>query len=371
MSLNPTVAANGATTQVMAPTTAPPTALQTDAPLSALPSSHAPLTILVVDDQNATRVAIAAELDRAGHRVLEADSAAWALQLFQRYRPDLVLLDVEMPQQDGYWTARAMRAAEPGGWTPIIFLSQRDQDQDVWQGIEAGGDDYLVKPVSPMILHAKLRAMQRLLGMRQRLVQLSDELRAANAQLQALSNADSLTGLMNRRALDARLQHELELARREAKPLTLVLCDVDHFKRYNDALGHVEGDNCLRKVAQLLKETCRRPSDCAARYGGEEFALILPGTPRSGAMTYARALLRQMELVGIPHPDSPIAAHITLSGGITTCVPDASTTVEGLLLRADDALYNAKSHGRHRFFSYEMQMDTEEQRHAHGAAPGR
>ena len=327
-----------------------------------LPSSHSPLTVLIVDDQSSTRVAIAAELDRAGHRIIEADSADWALQMFQRYRPDLVLLDVEMPSHDGYWTARQMRAIEPGGWTPIIFLSQRDQDHDVWLGIEAGGDDYLVKPVSPMILHAKLRAMQRLLGMRQRLVQLSDELRTANSQLQELSNVDALTGLMNRRALDARLQHELELARRQGTPLTLVLCDVDHFKRYNDALGHVEGDACLRKVAQLLRETCRRPSDCAARYGGEEFALILPGTPRSGAMTYARALMRTMELVKIAHPDSDIAEHITLSGGITTCVPDDSTTAEGLLMRADDALYNAKAHGRHRFFSYEMQMDTEEQR---------
>jgi len=327
-----------------------------------LPTSHAPLTILVVDDQSATRVAIAAELDRIGHRVLEADSAEWALQLFERHRPDLVLMDVEMPVQNGYWAARQMRAAEPGGWTPIIFLSQRDQDEDVWQGIEAGGDDYLVKPVSPMVLHAKLRAMQRLQGMRRRLVSMSEELRAANAQLQQLSNVDALTGLPNRRALDARLQQELEQARRDGSPLTLVLCDVDYFKRYNDALGHVEGDACLRRVAELLRETCRRPGDSAARYGGEEFALILPGTPRSGAMTYARALMRTVALAHIPHPDSEVADRVTLSGGITTCVPDASTTAEGLLLRADDALYNAKSRGRQRFFSYEMQVDTEARR---------
>lgn len=327
-----------------------------------LPTSHAPLTILVVDDQSATRVAIAAELDRIGHRVLEADSAEWALQLFERHRPDLVLMDVEMPVHNGYWAARQMRAAEPGGWTPIIFLSQRDQDEDVWQGIEAGGDDYLVKPVSPMVLHAKLRAMQRLQSMRRRLVIMSEELRAANAQLHQLSNVDALTGLPNRRALDARLQLELEQARRDGSPLTLVLCDVDYFKRYNDALGHVEGDACLRRLAGLLRETCRRPGDSAARYGGEEFALILPGTPRSGAMTYARALMRTVALAHIPHPDSEVADRVTLSGGITTCVPDASTTAEGLLLRADDALYNAKSRGRQRFFSYEMQVDTEARR---------
>ena len=319
--------------------------------MHAMPTSPSPLTILIVDDQSATRVALTAELDRAGHRVLEADSAEWALELFRRYRPDLVLLDVEMPGHDGYWTCREMRAAEPGGWTPIIFLSQFNQDEDVWKGIESGGDDYLVKPASAMILHAKLRAMQRLAQMRARLVQLEE-----------LSSVDAMTGLMNRRALDARLQQELDLARRDGKPLTLMLCDVDHFKRYNDAAGHVAGDACLRRIGQLLKETCRRPSDCAGRYGGEEFALVLPNTPRSGAMTYARALMRTVELAAIPHPDSPTGATITLSGGITTCLPDESTSAEGLIIRADDALYNAKSTGRNRFFSYEMQMDTAEQR---------
>ncbi len=337
-----------------------------------LPSSPSPLTILVVDDQSAARVAVVAELDRAGHRALEADSAEWALELFKRYRPDLVLLDIEMPSHDGYWTAQQIRAAEPGGWTPIIFLSQRDQAQDVWRGIEAGGDDYLVKPVSPMILHAKLRAMQRLLGMRQRLVQLSEELRQANAQLKQISSLDALTGLMNRRALDERLHEQIELSRREGQPLTLVLCDVDHFKRYNDSLGHIEGDRCLQRVAGLLRDACRRPTDCVGRYGGEEFALILPNTPRSGAMTYARALIRAMELAALPHPDSEIAPHVTLSGGITTCLADASTTAEGLLMRADDALYNAKAHGRNRFFSYEMQMDTLEQRQGlRGGGTGR
>lgn len=333
--------------------------MSSDLPTSS-PSN--PLTILIVDDQNAIRVALSAELDRCGHRVLEASSADWGLELFKRHRPDLVLLDVEMPQYDGYWAARAMRAAEPGGWTPIIFLSQRDQERDIWQGIEAGGDDYLIKPVSPMVLHAKLRAMQRLAQMRERLVLLSDELRSANAQLHELSTVDSLTGLMNRRAFDDYLHSELEQARREQQPLTLMLCDVDHFKRFNDRQGHVEGDACLRQVAQLLRDTCRRPADRAARYGGEEFALLLPRTPRSGAMTYARALMRLVAQRQVAHPDSPVASYITLSGGITTCVPDASTTSEGLLLRADDALYTAKAQGRNRFFSYEMQMDTEEQR---------
>jgi diguanylate cyclase (GGDEF)-like protein len=305
---------------------------------------------------------LAAQLFAAGHQVLEADSGEIALRLFQTEKPDLVLLDVEMPGHDGYWVASQLRAAEAGGWTPIIFLSSRDQDQDLWQGIESGGDDYLVKPVSTTVLQAKLRAMQRLRRMQTRLIELSDELRASNEQLTRISHEDALTRLMNRRAFDLRLEQEIASARREQQPLTLVLCDIDHFKGYNDALGHVEGDVCLQRMARLLRETCRRPRDCAARYGGEEFALILPGTPRSGAMTFARAVLRTLELTALHHPCSPVAMHVTLSGGITTCTPDDATTVEGLLRRADDALYAAKSRGRNRFFSFEMQMDTLEQR---------
>lgn len=329
------------------------------------PSAMPPLQILVVDDQAATRLVLAAQLHATGHQVLEADSADAALQLFKQERPDLVLLDVEMPGHDGYWVASQMRAAESGGWTPIIFLSSRDQDHDLWLGIESGGDDYLVKPVSATVLHAKLRAMQRLRRMQMRLTELSDELRIANEQLTRLSMEDGLTLLPNRRAFDLRLRHEIQAALRDQQPLTLVLCDVDLFKSYNDSLGHVEGDACLQRIASLLKGTCRRPRDFAARYGGEEFALILPGTPRSGAMTFGRAVLRTLELTALPHQSSSVMPYVTLSGGITTCMPDISTTAEGLLRRADDALYTAKSRGRNRFFSFEMQMDTREQREQH------
>lgn len=319
------------------------------------------LSVLVVDDQDSVRVAIAAELDRAGHRVLEAHDATWALELFERHRPDLVLLDVTMPQLDGYWLARQLREREAGTWTPIIFLSARDQDLDLWRGIEAGGDDYLVKPVSPIVLAAKMRAMQRLQSMRARLIGMSEELREANDRLRLLSEVDELTGLANRRGFSRVLHERIAEARQRSWPLTLVVCDVDQFKAYNDALGHVEGDACLREVGGVLQRACRRPDDLATRYGGEEFALILPNTPRSGAMTFARALSRLMRGLGRAHPGSSVAPHVTISGGITTCVPDASTTSEGMILRADEALYAAKRQGRNRFFSFEMQMDTIEQ----------
>ncbi|MFN3377299.1 MAG: diguanylate cyclase domain-containing protein [Burkholderiaceae bacterium] len=330
-------------------------------------AAYRPMTVLVVDDQDAARVALVAVLDHAGHRVLEAHNAAWAMELFIRHRPDVVLLDVEMPGDNGYCLARQLRAAENGGWTPILFLSVHASDQDLWQGIEAGGDDYLVKPVRKAVLLTKLRAMQRLMEMRQRLVSMSEELREANAQLMNLSETDVLTGLVNRRGFNRRLHQAFLQARRDARPLSLFLCDIDHFKAYNDALGHVQGDACLRQVAQVLQAVCQRPLDCAARYGGEEFALILPDTPKSGAMTLARTLAHLLRQRALPHPASAISPWLTLSGGITTCVPDGTGTAESLVLRADEALYVAKTRGRNRFFSFEMQMDTLECR---GAAAG-
>lgn len=339
-------------------------------PAIALPAVHAPspvvhyhFTVLVVDDQRSVRSALAAELQHAGvSRILEAASAEEALEQFKAHRPDLVLLDIRLPGHDGYWAAQQMREAEPGEWTPIIFLSGLDNELDVWRGIEVGGDDYLVKPVKPIVLTAKLRAMRRLLDMRRRLVQLSDDLHQANERLSALVESDSLTGLVNRRGLDRILHNEILSARREGQPLTLMLCDIDYFKPYNDHCGHLQGDACLREVAQVLQSVCRRPRDVAARYGGEEFALILPCTPRSGAMTFARALSQLFKNQAIAHPASPLGPHLTISGGITTCLPDDSSNAESILMRADQALYAAKAQGRERFFSFEMQMDTIEQR---------
>ena len=323
-----------------------------------------PFSVLLVEDQASVRATLAGELRHVGvSEVLEAASADAALQLFKLRRPDLVLLDIHLPGgNDGYWVAQRMREAEPGGWTPIIFLSGLDGDLDVWRGIEAGGDDYLVKPVKPIVLAAKLRAMRRLRDMRRRLVELTEELHLANQRLNEMVEMDPLTGLVNRRGFDRILHSEILAARRDGVPLTLMLCDLDHFKRYNDTLGHVQGDACLKEVGRVLHDVCMRPRDVASRYGGEEFALILPNTPRSGAMTFARALGKLLKARAIAHPGSPNGETLTLSGGITTCVPDDGTSAETMLMRADEALYAAKAQGRDRFFSFEMQMDTIEQR---------
>ena len=184
-----------------APGTVASAALGADAP------PGAPFTVLVVEDQDSVRAARVGQLQPAGvAQVLQADNGASALALFCQHRPDLVLLDIKLPGNDGYWVAQQMRSAEPGDWTPIIFLSGLDSELDVWRGIEAGGDDYLVKPVRPIVLVAKLRAMRRLLDMRRRLVAMTQELHLANQRLNAMVEVDALTGLVNRRGFD-RLLH--------------------------------------------------------------------------------------------------------------------------------------------------------------------
>lgn len=175
-----------------------------------------------------------------------------------------------------------------------------------------------------------------------------DDMRLRNESLQALSATDQLTGLANRRQLDETLLREWARARREQTALTVMMCDVDYFKRFNDALGHQAGDECLRRVAAALTHSLVRPSDLVARFGGEEFALVLAGTDAGGAGRVAERIRAAVESLAIAHPDSPTAATVTLSVGVTTADPLPGTDPDALLWRADEALYQAKAEGRNR-----------------------
>jgi len=317
-------------------------------------------TILVVDDSRTTRRMFVQELGyEKSFKILEASNGNECIEIFTLHRPDLVLLDIDMPIMNGYQVAQKIREIDAGGWTPIIFLSALSRDLDILKGIESGGDDYLIKPVRSAILLAKIRVMQRLLDAQTRLVKLTRELNAANEKLNRAVEIDGLTQLVNRHGLDRLLYAAIDAARIDMEPLTIVLMDIDHFKLFNDHYGHVDGDECLKKFSQILKEVCIHDYYVAARYGGEEFALVMPKTSRTGAMTFARALMHTLALKNIRHENSPVKPHLTVSGGITTVIP--TTSAEGLLRRADEALYTAKSQGRNRFFSYELQLNTIDQ----------
>ena len=304
--------------------------------------------VLIVDDSATVRTGLAAQVRAMSLEPVAAEDGDRALELFLAERPSLVLLDVRMPGIDGYETARRIRAARPEEWTPIIFLSASEADQDLERAIECGGDDYLIKPVSAVVLTAKIRALQRLDGMRVKLLEVSRELAAANLRLELLAHQDGLTGIANRRAFDYLIERHFAQAARQRSPLSVAICDVDHFKAYNDRYGHPAGDDCLRRVAGAVARCCRRGSDLAARYGGEEFVLLLPDTPQSGALQLAEAVRREVAALAIPHEGSPTAAVITLSAGVATFTHGRDNTPADLVERADAALYRAKNTGRDR-----------------------
>lgn len=304
--------------------------------------------ILIVDDSPTMLAGISRMVKAMQHDPLTAENGERAVELFLQEHPVIVLLDVNMPGINGYETAKRIRAARPEEWVPIIFLSASEYDQDLERAIESGGDDYLVKPVSPVVLSAKIRALQRLDGMRRKLRELSDELSVANRRLEQVSQLDGLTGLANRRHFDQFMAHQIADARRRGEPFSLMLCDVDFFKSYNDQYGHLAGDECLRRIARVLDGCCRRGTDLAARYGGEEFALVLPGTVAAGAEIVAQRARQDLAALSIPHSASQPFGVVTLSAGIGVFALESDQVPESLIARADEALYRAKETGRDR-----------------------
>ena len=316
------------------------------------------MRILVIEDTLTALTVVCHQLKKLGFTSIPARDGLTGLRLYEEERPDLILLDIVLPGMDGFEIARRIRASEQGGeWTPIIFLTSRARDQDIEDAINAGGDDYLIKPVSDVVLGAKVRAMQRLVQMRYSLVVLSSRLDEANRELQRLSAVDGLTGIANRRSFDETLLREWRRCKRGEVSLALLVCDVDYFKQYNDAYGHQMGDDCLRKVAQSLANHARRPADLMARYGGEEFAAILPETDVGGGVQLAEAMRKAVESLSVAHCDSPISPFVTVSIGVATMGPGGVGSPEALLRAADMALYTAKRTGRNRVHCSVESMD--------------
>lgn len=306
---------------------------------------------LVIEDTVTSATLVCQLLEKMGLQALHARDGEMGIEMFKAERPDVVLLDIIMPGLDGFEVARAIRQLERNGeWTPIIFLSARASEADLERGIVVGGDDYLVKPVSEIVLKAKVHAMQRIAQMRQSLLLLTRKLNEANRELSRLSSLDGLTGIPNRRIFDDVLLREWRRAERRAAPLSVLLIDIDHFKEFNDHYGHQAGDDCLRRVAAALAASLRRPSDLAARYGGEEFGIVLAETDAQGAQSVARLALESVRALKIAHKGSRTEAVVTISIGVATAAPQRGDDAgwQTLLAAADAALYDAKHGGRNR-----------------------
>ena len=278
------------------------------------------MKVLLVEDSATLRHAMCQQIQKAGHETVVAESGEQALQLVETTPVDLVIMDVEMPGLDGFETTRLMRESFGNHWVPIIFITGMSDEASFHEGIEAGGDDYLIKPVTPVILRAKIRALERIADMR-------DQLHRLNEELKTLSQRDGLTGLFNRRTFEEKAI--------EQQVASILMIDVDHFKAYNDCHGHLAGDRCLKEVATSLAQVIRRPADLLARYGGEEFVVMLPHTDLEGARIVAETLRRSIRALGLPNRGIGSDSTVTVSIGGATTRHTSGMNPEALLQQAD------------------------------------
>jgi len=319
------------------------------------------ITILIVDDRPENLLVLESLIDIPDVDLIRATSGPEALLKTLDYDFALVLLDVNMPDMDGYEVAELMRGNKATKNIPIIFVTAEHKEQaHIFKGYDAGAVDYLFKPLEPIILQSKVGVFLELHRQKEELdrrlaelQELQQQLEESNEQLTMLSTTDGLTGLRNRRHFDETFQESWSGCKRNRLPLAALLIDIDHFKNYNDELGHLAGDDCLKAVARSLSASLKRNTDKAARYGGEEFVVILPDTDISGAEVVAETIRHQIEALQIDHPGSTLQI-ITVSIGISTTIPTSENAREDLLHSADMALYKAKQYGRNRVQSTQL-----------------
>jgi two-component system, chemotaxis family, response regulator WspR len=318
------------------------------------------IKVLLVDDQaivaEALRRLLVDNADIEFHAISDGEQA---LQAAQKIKPTVILQDLMMPKVDGFELVRRFRSHPDTESIPIIVLSANDDPQLKARGFEGGANDYVVKLPDKLELVARIRyhsnayisRLQRDDAFRSLRVS-QRQLAEVNLELQKQASLDGLTGIANRRRLDEALQGEWQRAQRSQCPLSLLLCDIDFFKGYNDTYGHLAGDLCLKKVAQVLAASVRRPADLAARYGGEEFVVLLPDTDLEGALAVAASCREEIEALAVPTTVSSAAGVVTMSIGVASLIPPQSMRYEKLVSRADLALYKAKDNGRNRVSSF-------------------
>lgn len=289
--------------------------------------------ILAIDDTPTNLLTLGAVLANEFDLRI-ASSGAAGLELAMQSLPDLILLDVMMPEMDGFETLRRLQADPATHDIPVIFVKALNSPADEACGLEAGAVDFISKPINATVTRARIRTH---LTLRQQ----------ANL-LRQIAMIDGLTSVANRRQFDEALEAEWRACQRAASPLALIMIDIDHFKQFNDTYGHQAGDAALKAVASALKASMGRPHDIIARYGGEEFVCLLPDTDLAGARSKAEELKRSVQTLGIAHKASSAAPVLTISLGVAVAIPVVDLTQDQLVAAADDQLYEAKRAGRSR-----------------------
>ncbi len=303
------------------------------------------MKVLIVEDSRSILLVTSKIVSSMGHDVIKATDGNQAIELFHAEKPDLILLDIELPELNGFEVAKKIRACELSNWIPIVFLTGYLEDESLHRGIKVGGDDYLVKPVNEVVLKAKLKAMERIYAIQNQLIETSLLLEKKNKQLRASIISDPLTGSYNRLYMDESLEREWFRARRNSDTLSILLIDVDNFKTLNDSNGHPAGDTFLISLVKLVKKSLRRSTDILCRYGGDEFVIILPGTTEKNAENIGEKIRTAViELSAKQQLKSPI--DLSVSIGCASCIPNDNLLIDDFLKICDDALYKAKQQGR-------------------------
>jgi two-component system cell cycle response regulator len=305
------------------------------------------MRVVVADDEATTRLVVKAAVQRLGHECLTAEDGDRAWELLQAAPVDVLVTDWMMPGLDGPELCRRIRARQDGCYTYIILATSMSERDDVLSGMEAGADDYLIKPLDPFAVQTRLIAAERVTALHHQLAKFRTQLEQFNGELAEQARTDALTQLGNRRRLQEDLATLHARARRHHHPYSIAMCDLDHFKAYNDTYGHGQGDTALQQVAAVLAADLRT-EDCAYRYGGEEFVILYADEHLDGAVNATERLRQAVQALAIPHAGNRPPGIMTISAGIATYDPDNDLASSAVLEDADKALYTAKQHGRNR-----------------------
>ncbi len=303
-------------------------------------SSTKKRTILAVDDNQTNLAVLKVHVRQMKHDILIAESGKDCLEKAAQYHPDLILLDIMMPVMDGYETCRRLKEDTRTANIPIIFLSAKDQATDKISGLEMGAIDYITKPFDPGELRARVAIVFQMISLQEKLL--------------AQANTDELTGVANRRSFRELLDREILQSKNFGRPLSLVMIDIDHFKKINDTYGHLGGDAILKQLAKLLGENVQN-MDLIARYGGEEFVIIMPDTPADKARLGAEKIRQLVEKYRWKLSTENV--QITISMGIDYIDAGKTLTAEDLIRNADSALYLAKQRGRNCVLQWDQTVD--------------
>lgn len=306
------------------------------------PTSALAGRVLVVDDVP-SNIHTISNILRDEHEIMFATNGPDAVRMAKDKKPDLILLDIMIPEMDGYQICAILRELPDTRDIPIIFVSALGEEKDEARGLEMGAIDYFIKPLSPPIVRARVRNHL--------------ELKRQRDLLRDMSQVDGLTGLPNKRRMDDALSNEWRRCQRAGTPVSLFLASIDLFKEYNLSHGHLKGDDCLRKVARTVAGYLCRPGDLAARYGSKEFIALLPDTELEGAIQLAEQARSAVEALSIPYPLPDNDDHVlTISCGVASCIPTLEAMPFQLLQLSKEQMLLAKEQGRNQTVGQELAL---------------